>query len=152
MSNQNCDPGFSKGVLIGAILGGAIGAVTALLFAPKSGEELRKDIADKSSEIYDKTSDYMGTMQATVGTTVSNTVNEGKIKAQSIIDSARAQAENLLANAESALHDAKEKAGSAKGNVKDRITDIRDAAKASADVFKNEMTSSKDARNQEDSV
>jgi gas vesicle protein len=40
--------------LAGALIGGAIGAITALVFAPKSGRELRRDIADRSAELYDK--------------------------------------------------------------------------------------------------
>ena len=34
----------SKGLLFGFLAGGVIGAVLALLYAPKSGKELRKDI------------------------------------------------------------------------------------------------------------
>jgi gas vesicle protein len=36
--------------LAGAVLGGAIGAVLALLFAPQSGEETRKMIKEKATE------------------------------------------------------------------------------------------------------
>lgn len=39
------------------LLGGAIGAGIALLFAPKKGEELRKDLLEKISEICDKLKD-----------------------------------------------------------------------------------------------
>ena len=43
----------AKDVATGAALGTAIGAVTGLLLAPKSGKETRKDIADKSKEVAD---------------------------------------------------------------------------------------------------
>ena len=49
MSQENEGMGFYKGVLIG----GVIGAVVSLLFAPKSGRELRADIGRKSKELYD---------------------------------------------------------------------------------------------------
>ena len=39
------------------LLGGAIGAGIALLFAPKKGEELRKDLLEKISELCDKLKD-----------------------------------------------------------------------------------------------
>ena len=39
------------------ILGGAIGAGVALLLAPKKGEELRKDLSEKLSELFDKIKD-----------------------------------------------------------------------------------------------
>lgn len=37
--------------LAGAVLGGAIGAGVALLFAPRSGEETRKIIKDKADDL-----------------------------------------------------------------------------------------------------
>lgn len=40
---------------IGAIVGGVVGGVTALLFAPKSGRELRQDIADGAKQATEKT-------------------------------------------------------------------------------------------------
>ena len=39
------------------LVGGGIGALVALLFAPKSGTELRTDIADATRKGYDKTRD-----------------------------------------------------------------------------------------------
>jgi gas vesicle protein len=37
--------------LIGAIVGGLVGAGLGLLFAPKSGVELRQDIADYADQV-----------------------------------------------------------------------------------------------------
>jgi gas vesicle protein len=37
--------------LAGAVIGGAIGATVALLFAPQSGEETRKMIKEKAGEV-----------------------------------------------------------------------------------------------------
>ena len=39
-----------KGFFKGVVIGGIIGSITALLFAPKSGEELRADIKNKLDE------------------------------------------------------------------------------------------------------
>ncbi len=44
---------MGKGFVLGFFIGGVIGAVTALLFAPKSGRELRQDIKEKVDEIKD---------------------------------------------------------------------------------------------------
>lgn len=41
-------------LIMGTIIGGAIGSVLGLLFAPKSGKEMRRDIKDKSKVVYDK--------------------------------------------------------------------------------------------------
>lgn len=40
---------------LGALVGGIVGGVTALLFAPKPGRELRQDIADGAKHATEKT-------------------------------------------------------------------------------------------------
>jgi gas vesicle protein len=50
MANQR-----SKDIIIGALAGTVLGAVTALLLAPKSGRELRTDIADGYQQVSEKT-------------------------------------------------------------------------------------------------
>ena len=56
MANEN---NFGKGMLIGFLTGGAIGAALALLYAPKSGRELRQDIKLKSDEYLDDAEKYI---------------------------------------------------------------------------------------------
>lgn len=46
-----------KAFLLGALTGAVTGAVTALLLAPKSGRELRKDIGDTAVKVGEKTAD-----------------------------------------------------------------------------------------------
>ena len=41
--------------LAGVIVGGAIGAITGILLAPKSGEETREMLSDTAKEFKDKT-------------------------------------------------------------------------------------------------
>ncbi|WP_339301930.1 YtxH domain-containing protein [Paenibacillus sp. FSL K6-2441] len=45
----------NKGWIWGAAIGTVAGAVTALLFAPKAGKELRKDIANGARQVGEKT-------------------------------------------------------------------------------------------------
>lgn len=40
----------TKSVLLGVLIGGITSAATALILAPKSGREIRQDIASKSGE------------------------------------------------------------------------------------------------------
>ena len=47
------------GFILGAFIGGVAAAATALLFAPKSGKELREDLAVKADELKDQLSDYV---------------------------------------------------------------------------------------------
>lgn len=49
------------------LVGGAIGAVVALLFAPKSGEELRGDIADATRKGIEKSKEAATHLQAKAG-------------------------------------------------------------------------------------
>lgn len=44
-----------KGFALGAVIGGLVGGMTALLFTPKSGDKMRRDLAKK----YHKTVDRM---------------------------------------------------------------------------------------------
>ena len=89
---QNNGGDYTKGFVFGALIGGVVGAVTALLLAPKSGAELRKELAEKSTDMYDKAQDYLSDVQENFGDAVHTTVNEGRIRAQNIIDSAKNQA------------------------------------------------------------
>ncbi len=48
MAEENS--GMAKGLMIGFVAGAVAGAVVALLYAPKSGKELRRDIKDKAND------------------------------------------------------------------------------------------------------
>lgn len=117
-----------KSFLLGTLIGGAIGAVTALLLAPKSGRELRRDIVDTSTDIYDRATDY-----------VSNSIQEGKTKAQSIINSAKRQADTIISSANDYIDEAKYKVASSKESVQDRFDNLKEAAKAGSEAFKAEL-------------
>lgn len=130
---------YFKGLMVGSIIGGAVGAVIALLFAPKSGKELRKDIAEITGELYQKTSNYFTDVQQKVDQEVWETVNEGRQKAQNIIDAAKQQAKKILDNAEKIIEEAKEKAKSISQNVEGTIEQIKEATKAGVEAFKSEL-------------
>ena len=46
------------GFLLGAVIGGTAAAVAALLLAPKSGKELRDELAAQADDFLDMASDY----------------------------------------------------------------------------------------------
>jgi gas vesicle protein len=48
MSSNGSSSGFA--FIAGLVVGGAIGAIAGLLFAPETGEETRKKVAEKSKE------------------------------------------------------------------------------------------------------
>lgn len=53
-----------KDFLLGAIVGSVLGAVTALLLAPKSGKELRADLSEQAHVVSGKTQELAGTVSA----------------------------------------------------------------------------------------
>lgn len=61
MSDNNDFGAFVAGFLVGGI----ISAATALIFAPQSGEETRKQIADLSIEMRDKADDNIRRVRET---------------------------------------------------------------------------------------
>lgn len=127
---------LSKGILIGFLAGGVVGAIIAFLYAPKSGKELRKDIKDKADE-------YMGEAEKYIADAKDKAkalINEGKQKSDKIITEAKVKTDEILKDAERLFHDAKSKAGSAvtsgKTIVEKEAGDLKSAIKAGVDAFR----------------
>ncbi len=55
-SSQHKNEKSSNHFLLGALVGGLAGALTALLLAPKSGRELRNTLNSQAGSLMDKTS------------------------------------------------------------------------------------------------
>lgn len=64
MSRYNDDNNSLIYMLAGVGLGAIIGAAAGLLFAPKSGEDLRGDVADKYKELRGKTEEWVNEQRA----------------------------------------------------------------------------------------
>ncbi|MCY9696692.1 YtxH domain-containing protein [Paenibacillus alginolyticus] len=97
MSNER----KGKDLLIGAVVGGILGAATALLFAPKSGRELRSDIAEQAQVVSDKTVQIASTVSQrtqevakTVSTTTSELYGKAKDTAVNVVDTVRSWKES----------------------------------------------------------
>lgn len=48
----------SKDFIIGTLVGGIVGATVALMFAPKSGRELRADINEGAMQVMDRANEW----------------------------------------------------------------------------------------------
>ena len=64
MSESSEREELARGILIGFLAGAAMGVILGLLFAPKSGRELRKNIHDRADTFIANTGDVV----AAVGT------------------------------------------------------------------------------------
>lgn len=73
---------MTKGLMIGTMAGAAVGGLTALLYAPKNGKELRKDISVKKNEL----------------------INVAKTKATEVVDDGRNKI-NYILNETGKLYD-----------------------------------------------
>jgi gas vesicle protein len=94
----------SRGLLLGTLIGGAIGAVSAFLLAPKSGVKLRKDIATKYRVINDK----MQKMVATAGEKTQEAAASVGQKTRDIEDKIVDKTSEIKDNVVNVWHDSKE--------------------------------------------
>lgn len=84
MSNDSSNIN-AKDFLIGALIGGVVGSIGALMLAPKSGRELRDDINEQSKVLKGKTTNianYAKEKSSNIAQTVSQQSNQvvGKVK------------------------------------------------------------------------
>ena len=88
------DP-FGRLVKLGLLIGGALGALAGIFFAPKSGKELRSNIREKGSEVLKDGKEIYADASA---------------KAKEIIEEAKHQAKELKKDADRHLSEARQKA------------------------------------------
>jgi len=96
------------------LIGGGIGAILALLFAPKAGHELREDIADATRKGIEKGKETAGQLQET---------------AEEYYEVTRDKANELYATAQDRAEDFTEKARSAAAQSANPISAAIDAGK-----------------------
>lgn len=63
MEESNGGGGMFKGLLIGLLAGGALGAGIALLYAPKPGRKLRAELKQKADDLIEEGEEYITTVQ-----------------------------------------------------------------------------------------
>jgi gas vesicle protein len=123
-------------IFVGFLAGGVIGAILALLYAPKTGRELRNDIKSRTDEYLDEADKYI----AEARNRAKVLINEGKKKSEKIINDAKEKSEAILKDAEKIFNNAKEKAS---GNLEDgksilenETNNLKNAFKAGVDAYK----------------
>ncbi|MBD2867525.1 YtxH domain-containing protein [Paenibacillus arenilitoris] len=86
----------TKGFLLGALAGGVIGSVTALLLAPKAGKELRQDISEGAQKVGGATAKVAGQVTDTtvsiakqIGGQAAEFAGKTKLAATSVVSSVK---------------------------------------------------------------
>lgn len=119
------------------LIGGGIGAVVALLFAPKSGTELRGDIADATRKGLEKGKEAAGQLQERAGEYYEVT----RDKAGELYSTAQDKAGELYSTAQ-------DKATALYQNAQDKASDLAEKAKGAVSQTSSPLTAALDAGKQ----
>ncbi|WP_261303762.1 YtxH domain-containing protein [Paenibacillus andongensis] len=120
------------GLLLGLVIGGAVGAITSLLLAPKAGSELREDLSNTYRTFNDKTSQ----LASAVGQKTQEIVSTVSDKTQDIA-SAVSEKTQEVASAVS------EKTKDMASSVSHQATEAIDKAKESKQLVAESLQSAK---------
>jgi gas vesicle protein len=126
--------GLTKGLVVGFLAGGAIGAILALLYAPKSGKELRADMKEKAGDILEDAEGYVRAARTKAG----DIMSDAKKRSDQLISDAKKKAGTLLEDADKILADARQKTAT----ILEEGTRVKDAVKAGVSAFKEERNRS----------
>ncbi len=107
------------------LIGGGIGAILALLFAPKSGHELREDIADATRKGLEKSKEVAGNLQERAG----EYYEVSREKANEFYHSAQEKANEFAELAKDKAEEISEKAKGAAARTTNPITAALEAGK-----------------------
>lgn len=124
----------NNGFLLGLLTGGVIGSLAALLYAPKSGKELRQDIVTKKDELLEETDRIIDNAK----TRASEIIAEGRKKAMMLIDEGRKKVESFTESGENMLTNGKEKIEETVSSVSETASKVKDAVRSGVDAYNNE--------------
>lgn len=117
--NGNQDNINSKDFLIGALVGGIAGAALALVFAPKSGKELRGDINQGASYVKDRASEWK---------------EVAAVKGSEWMDKAKHQTQQISETVSQKSQDLTQKIKETKDNLQTKMAGNEDPEKAAEEV------------------
>jgi gas vesicle protein len=115
------------------LLGVLIGAGVALLFAPRSGHETRREIRRKARQAGDA---VKGVAEEVTGQVI-DTFEGAKARVEEQIDSARSAIESKKRQVSRAMEAGREAAQQAREDLERRLTETKAAYNAGADVARN---------------
>lgn len=113
-----------KGFVLGTFVGATVAGLTALLLAPKSGQEVREDIKDRTLKTKDQASDYM---------------HKAKDKGHELKDSVNEKKSNYMKDASASYEQLSNQVGDKLVESKDNLEKIKKEARETADNVKDKM-------------
>jgi gas vesicle protein len=119
--------GSTKSFLLGVLAGGLAGGAIALLYAPKSGREIRKDISKRKDQLVKDADRYYEDTKKRVD----KMIHDGKKKAETLIHDAKAKAESITGGAGNLYNQGKE-------FVSEEAAKLKGAVQAGVDAYKDE--------------
>lgn len=123
------------------LIGGGIGAVLALLFAPKSGEELRGDIADATRKGLEKSKETAAQLQEKAGEYYEVT----RDKAGELYSTAQDKASQAYTAAQDKAGQVYSAAQDKVGDLQSKVGELADKAKGAATGSANPLTAAIEA-------
>lgn len=131
-----------KGLLIGFLVGGTVGAIAALLTTPRSGKELRRNIKTKSKEYLDEADNYFKETK----NKATQMFDEVKRKYALVINDIKSKPTEIINNSEQIFNDAKVKIkGTLQTSIDKSVTEaegLKSSIEAGVQSYKKNDTNS----------
>lgn len=133
---------LTKGLLLGVLAGGTVGAIVTLLYAPKSGKDFRADIKQKSKEYLEESDKYLTNTKIKAN----KIFTEGKRKYKLLINDLKSKPDGILKETQQVFEDVKVRTSDILHSGKEKIdfeTDrLKTSVKAGMDSYKESKNSS----------
>ena len=111
------------------VAGAALGAIAALLYAPKTGAEMRTEVCDKVNALLGEAKDWGATATAAAPATPAEAVSAVAAEAASVVESVEAQAAPVFTEASD---DLREKIEAARARIAAQVAKNAEEAQAAA--------------------
>ena len=98
--SRECNNG--KDLLIGFISGAVIGSAIALLYAPKAGTKLRRDLNNRVQDFKEDAEDFIHNAKKKAR----DAMNDGVTKAEQLVSEVKTKADKLFKDANHLMNDA----------------------------------------------
>lgn len=106
--------------LWGVLTGGLVGAAFALLYAPKAGSEMRRDLRFRVDDMTDSVNDLINRVMDSEP----EYENESRDRAARVVDNAKTKASDLMNDAERSIKEARRRAQSTPSQESNTNTDV----------------------------